>query len=160
MIKNIKIGKLFLLMLGILFVLSSCYKQERFTEENTDILGYFPLIAEFWISPEGTVRSGEEITLDIRFWSEDPIKEVVFYPTLGGNPLDSIVVPYSKAAYSNTTQTDSLVYKFAAPDVGMDTLDLEVIATVFNENGLSRTTVGGAWYKNTTKPVSVTVLPK
>ncbi len=161
MIKNIKIGnRLFLLLLGSLFVFSSCYKQERFTEENTDVLGYFPVIAEFWIGPDGIVKSGDEITLDLRFWSNDPIKEVVFYPELGGNPLDSIVVPYSEAAYSNTTQTDSLVYKYTAPDVGTDTLDLVVTATVFNENGLSRTTVGGAWYRNTTKPAKMTIYPK
>lgn len=152
--------KLFLLFLTIGVFMSSCYEEERWTEENTEVLGYYPLIADYTVSPDGEVTSGTELILDLRFWCTDPIKEIIFYPELGGMALDSVIVPYSNAAYSNISQTDSILVSYSAPTVVDTTLDLVINAKVVAENGLSRiTSSSGRWYRNYTKPVKVTVAP-
>ena len=140
--------------------MSSCYKEERWTEENTEVLGYYPLIAAYSISPTGETTSGTELQLDLRFWCTDPIKEIIFYPELGGMALDSVIVPYSQAAYSNVSLTDSILVSYTAPTVVDTTLSLVINAKVIAENGLSRiTSSSGRWYRNYTKPVTVTVKP-
>ena len=148
---------IFVLGFGILF--SSCYKEENWTEENTEILGYIPIIASFDATPASTVKSGENLSLDLRFWCTDPIKEIIFYPTLNDVDLDSLVYPYSDAAYSAASQTDSLVIGYIAPNVD-STSTLVVNAKVISENGYERkTSPSGRWYRVLTKPVTVTVEP-
>ncbi len=153
-----KIFKLSVLFLAIGIFMSSCYKEERWTEENTEVLGYVPLIAAFTISPEGEVAPGTELKLDLRYWCTDPIKEIIFYPELEGVALDSVIVPYAEA-YSDVSQTDSLIFSYTAPMVDSNSV-LVVNAKVIAENGYSReTSSSGRWYRNYTKPVSITVKP-
>ena len=151
--------KLSFFFLAIGIFMSSCYKEERWVEENTEVLGYVPLIAAFTISPEDEATSGTELTMDLRYWCEDPIKEIIFYPELGGTMLDSVIVPYV-AAYSNVSQTDSLIFTYVAPTVVDTTLELIVNAKVVAQNGFSRETApDGKWYRNYTKPVSIMIKP-
>ncbi|HHB78618.1 MAG TPA: hypothetical protein ENK85_05240 [Saprospiraceae bacterium] len=158
MMKN-NIIKLSVLFLAIGIFMSSCYKEERWTEENTEVLGYVPLIAAFTISPDGEAASGTELSLDLRYWCTDPIKEIIFYPELGGMMLDSVIVPYVEA-YSEVSQTDSLIFTYVAPTVVDTTLELIVNAKVVAENGFSReTSPSGRWYRNYTKPVSIMIKP-
>jgi len=146
-------------ILGIGISLSSCYKEDNWTEDNTEILGYIPIIASFDANPASTVKSGENLDLDLRFWCTDPIKEIIFYPSLNDTALDSMVFSYSDAAYSAISQTDSLVATMTVPAVDSSST-LVVNAKVVSEKGFAReTSPAGRWYRVYTKPVTITVEP-
>ena len=119
---------------------SSCYNDDTWLEENMEETGRsVPLIASF-TSADQSFAPGTEITLDLRFWSNDPIEQIDFFAQVEGYPeLDDLrVIPYEEA-YSALSRTDSLLIRYTIPDVPSGT-DFGFQVVVKNENGLSAST--------------------
>lgn len=116
---------------------SSCYEDDNWLEENIEETGRsVPFIASF-TTADKDYSQGSEITLDLRYWSNDPIEQIDFFAQVQGNPGhdDLRVIPYEEA-YSALSRTDSLLIKYTVPDVPSGTrFSFQVV--VRNENGLS-----------------------
>lgn len=132
--KNIKI---ILLAAFISIGATSCYEDNNWLEENVEETGRsFPLIASFTTADED-YSPGSEITLDLRYWSNDDIEQVDFFAQVEGySELDDLrVYPYEEA-YSALSRTDSLIIKYTVPNVPSGTrFGFSVV--VKNENGLT-----------------------
>ncbi|GHA47649.1 hypothetical protein GCM10007103_30800 [Salinimicrobium marinum] len=117
--------------------LTSCYEDDNWLEQNIEETGRsVPMIASFTTSDED-YSPGNEITLDLRYWSNDAIEQVDFFAQVEGHPeLDDLrVYPYEEA-YSAQSRTDSLLIRYTIPDVPSGTsFGFQVV--VKNENGLT-----------------------
>jgi hypothetical protein len=63
---------------------------------------------------------------------------------------------YSQAAFSETSQTDSLVIDYTIPTVPNDTTEINLEVQVNNENGLSITNVTADNFA--ISPINITVI--
>lgn len=126
------------LLLGFITVsISSCYNDDNWLDDNMEETGRsVPMIASFTTSDED-YSSGAEITLDLRYWSNDDIEQIDFFAQVEGHPeLDDLrVIPYEEA-YSELSRTDSLLITYTVPDVPSGT-DFGFQVVVKNENGLT-----------------------
>lgn len=130
-----------ILLIGMMSVgITSCYSDDTWLEENTEETGRsVPLIASFTTADED-YYPGSEITLDLRYWSNDQIAQVDFFAQVEGHPdLDDLrVFPYEEA-YSAESRTDSLLITYIVPNVPSGT-EFGFQVVVKNENGLTATT--------------------
>ncbi|GGW86033.1 hypothetical protein [Salegentibacter mishustinae] len=129
-----------ILLSGLIAITAiSCYSDDLWLEENVEETGRStPIIASFTTSDED-YSSGSEITLDLRYWSNDSIEQVDFFAQVDGHPeLDDLrVFPYEEA-YSELSRTDSLLINYTVPDVPSGT-EFEFQVVVRNVNGLTAT---------------------
>ena len=129
-----------ILLSGLIAIgVSSCYEDDNWLDENMEETGRStPVIASFTTADED-YSPGSEITLDLRFWSNDSIEQVDFFAQVDGHPeLDDLrVFPYEEA-YSELSRTDSLLINYTVPNVPSGT-DFEFQVVVRNVNGLTAT---------------------
>ncbi|MDT0677970.1 hypothetical protein [Autumnicola musiva] len=129
-----------ILFLGLIAIaVTSCYNDDLWLDENAEETGRStPVIASF-TTADGDYSPGSEITLDLRYWSNDSIEQVDFFAQVDGHPeLDDLrVFPYEEA-YSALSRTDSLLIDYTVPNVPSGT-EFEFQVVVRNVNGLTAT---------------------
>lgn len=134
-----KINIPFFLFLFALLGFQSCYETPDWLEENTTPgLGNFPVIAAFSATNGTTFQAGETVNLDLRFWSVDPIQEIVLSSTIG--ELTSEVASFGYTPnFDAESQTDKLLMDYNIP-TSLDTSISEIILDIeiINENTLTR----------------------
>lgn len=127
----------------VLFVLvviaTGCYSEDNWLNDNWEKTGeHYPNISNVTIlNPQDSYSVGDQVSFDLRFWSEDPVDTITLFHQVGENDQEiATVYPYSEAAYSETTQTDSLILEYEVPQgASGSVISFEII--VENENELS-----------------------
>lgn len=123
-------------------LMSACKKNDpdQWLKDNITIIGKVPVIAGFTVKPPQTtnVTSGSTLTLDLRYWSDDPIDKINLRSAVGTAAQQMVsTTPYQRA-YSTVSRTDSLLLSYAVPTgltVGT-TIAIEV--EVVNKNTLTK----------------------
>lgn len=138
----------FLVLLSILVFATGCFDEDNFIADHIQKTGdKYPVVANLsTVSGEDTFNEGQTVQLDVRFWSEDPVANINLYDSLvvdGSGVREQQQVKSidpSKAAFSESSQTDSLIIEYEVPSNLPDSttfIDLDV--EVVNENGLKET---------------------
>lgn len=134
-----KINIPFFLFLFALLGFQSCYETPDWLEDNTTPgLGNFPVIAAFSATNGNAFAAGETVNLDLRFWSVDPVREIVLSSTIGGVTTEVASFGYA-ANFDADSQTDKLLMDYSIP-ASLDTSITEIMLAVeiINENTLAR----------------------
>lgn len=136
--KNIKI---LVLLVTVSIILSSCYKETYWVDDNVTSEGkHFPVIQSTYINntpASGKFAEGAVVEFGIRYWSIDPIKEFQLFATLDGTETLASTTPYSLSFNPETSAEDRIInYTVPAGSSGK-TIGLKCV--VVNDNGLTRT---------------------
>ena len=112
-----KIFRNFLLLIMVIGIASSCYKEKDFWADNaTDVNKSVPFIY-MYVLDSATFTPGTKARVLLEFYCKDPLKEIRLYQSLatitGARTLVS-TEPY-KAAYSQIRQMDTLVVYYTVP---------------------------------------------
>jgi hypothetical protein len=130
-------------------LLTACYDDDSNPVEDLSALepGHVPVSANTFVDllnadSKFTYRSGTEMAFELVYWSDDPVKEINLYETLGADAKERIVhAAYGDvAAFSRIKSADTLVFRYTTPIVAQKTtvkFDIEIV----NENtrSLNRT---------------------
>ena len=128
------------------FLMTSCFSEDNFLTDNLEETGRsFPTITDITIlNSESDFVEGDVIQLDVRFWSDDPVDEIILFRQLNdqdGNVLqpEEVVssVPYSQATFSEESQTDFVILEYTVPEIFTDPTIINFVIEVVNENGLT-----------------------
>ncbi|MBT1688201.1 hypothetical protein [Dawidia soli] len=130
--------------------LSACYEED----DNDKVLfdhatpgkGYYPVSANTFTNlnnPTNTTwryTGGSELALELVYWTEDQVKEINMYASVGTGTREKIYTgQYAAiAAFSRMKSADTLVLRYTVPTVAAETtvkLEMEII----NENTLTLT---------------------
>ncbi|MEN7548120.1 hypothetical protein AAG747_09370 [Rapidithrix thailandica] len=135
--KNIKFRN-FLGLAVMALGLFSCYEEDNFLEDNiTDTGRSFPNIYMNEIQSE--YLSGEKVTVELEFFSDDPIKEIKLYEIITTeDDTDTTLLstnPY-QPAFSKVKSQDTLVLYYEVPVIDQNT-EITLDAEVINENTLT-----------------------
>lgn len=136
-----KVNKLIILLALITICFTACEKDaDQWLKDNTTVIGKLPVIAAFRITPtqaNNNVTAGQNIKLDLRYWSEDPIDKIELKATVGTGTVQTISTTPYQSAYSNVSKTDSLILNYTVPNVSVGTaIAMQVVVT--NKNTLSK----------------------
>lgn len=132
-----QILKSFIFLTAMTMVLSSCYSDDDWLDDNAESLGNYPVISTF-TAPDGTVvESGDVVTLDLRYFSTDPIASITFYEKYNDEVNEVFTTGYEQN-FDPESQTDKLIYEYTVPEfpVEVDQFTIEVV--IVNENSLER----------------------
>lgn len=128
------------------FILTSCFGEDNFLTDNLEETGRsFPNITDVTIlNSQSEYSEGDIIQIDVRFWSDDPVKQIILYDELNddeGNSIQSIErvssVPYDQASFSEDSQTDFVILEYEVPEITSDPTEIIFVIEVLNENGLA-----------------------
>ncbi|QEK50638.1 hypothetical protein FYC62_02375 [Pedobacter aquae] len=131
--------------LMILFALPLCFTAcekdaDQWLKDNTTIIGKLPVITSLRITPtqaNNNVTAGQNVRLDLRFWSDDPIDKIELKAAVGTNPSQVVSTTLYQKAYSNISKTDSLLLNYTVPNVSAGT-DINMEVVVVNKNTLTK----------------------
>jgi len=144
----------------LLLLLSGCFDEDNFLVDNIERTGQsFPVISNLEIiNDQSSYSEGDIVQLDLRFWSEDPVANIVLSDSLINlsSQQEVSTFSYSQAAFSETSQTDSLIIDYTIPTVPNDTTEINLEVQVNNENGLSITNVTADNFA--ISPINITVI--
>ena len=146
--KATTIFRKFLVLVCLLVLATGCFDEDNFIGDHIERTGdKYPVVANLsTVSGNDTFNEGETVRLDLRFWSEDPIASINLYDSLvvDGNGVRAQQqvksLDPSLAAFSQKSQTDSLIIDYTVPSNLPDSstfIDLDV--EVVNENELTET---------------------
>lgn len=119
--------------------LTGCYEEPDWLGDNTVSLGNFPVISSFSVVDDREFELGETVELDLRFWSDAPIQEIVLSSLIGDTKAEVATFGYTPN-FAEDSQTDKLLMSYTIPNElpdGVSSISLEV--NIINENGLNRT---------------------
>ncbi len=131
-------------MVSAAAALTACEKEpDQWLRDNVqEGRGYFPVIASATVTSPAlsNVKPGSELTLDLRYWSRDPIQEVRLYARPGATATETLVSTTSYTpAYSEESRTDVLLLKYTVPtDLVPAKGALRLRVEVVNENTLTK----------------------
>lgn len=139
--KIMKVNKLIILLALITICFTACEKDaDQWLKDNTTVIGKLPVIAAFRITPtqaNNNVTAGQNIKLDLRYWSDDPIDKIELKATVGTGTVQTVATTPYQSAYSNVSKTDSLILNYTVPNVSVGTaIAMQVVVT--NKNTLSK----------------------
>lgn len=122
---------------------TACEKDaDEWLKDNVTVIGKFPIITAFRINPtqaNNNVTAGQNVKLDLRYWSQDPIDKIELRATVGTGTVQTISTTPYQSAYSNVSKTDSLILNYTVPNVAANTpIAMQVVIT--NKNTLTRNT--------------------
>ncbi|TNE61228.1 MAG: hypothetical protein EP344_06230 [Bacteroidetes bacterium] len=124
------------LLLGL--VLSGCYKEPNWLDDNvTTGKGNYPVIATLTLANGNSFSIGETAQLDLRYWSLDPIKEIQLYSVIDGTENLESSSPHV-ANFAEDSQTDKMILDYTVPSVPNDITEITLKVTIVNENTLTR----------------------
>lgn len=143
--KTLAIMKKLVLFVAVGFLMMSCLKEDNWLKDNIEETGNrYPNISDFEIENlKDEYDEGETVQLDLLFWSEDPIKEIVLRDSVVNESAQEVYSRYSpdEASFSEKSQTDSLRIEYEVPTVPNDPSQINLEVEIVNENGLSVTNV-------------------
>jgi hypothetical protein len=123
-------------------LLSACKKNapDQWLKDNITIVGKVPVIAAFTVKPPQTtnVASGSTVTLDLRYWSDDPIDKVNLRSTVGTAAQQLVSTTPYQTAYSTVSRTDSLLLTYAVPSGLAVGAAIAMEVEVVNKNALTK----------------------
>jgi len=136
------IARYIISLFAIAALFSACKKNapDQWLKDNITIIGKVPVIAGFTVKPPQTtnVASGSTVTLDLRYWSDDPIDKINLRSTVGTTAQQMVSTTAYQKAYSMVSRTDSLLLPYTVP-LGLavgTTIVVEV--EVVNKNTLTK----------------------
>jgi hypothetical protein len=137
----------FLVFVGLLVLVTGCFDEDNFLAENIERTGEkYPVVSDLKVvSGRDTFQVGEAAQLDVRFWSEGTVASINVYDSLivdgvGVRAQQQVAsIDPSQAAFSEVSQTDSLIVEYTIPSSISDTTFVDLDVEVVNENGLSET---------------------
>lgn len=145
---NFKIMKTYKLitLLSLAFTticFTACEKDaDQWLKDNTTVIGKLPIITSFRITPtqaNNNVTVGQNVKLDLRYWSQDPIDKIELKATVGTGTIQTVSTTPYQSAYSNVSKTDSLILNYTVPNVAVGTaIAMQVVVT--NKNTLTKST--------------------
>ena len=136
-----------LVFVGIVFLVTGCFDEDNFLADNAERTGdKYPVVADYHlVGEQDTFQVGETVRLDLRFWSEGTVASINLYDSLvvdgsGVRAQQQVdLIDPSNAAFSDSTQTDSLIIEYDVPSLSDDTTTIDLDVEVVNENGLAET---------------------
>lgn len=137
--KDIKIKYSFLAVLFSSIMLSSCFEEDNFLDDNLTLTGnHFPVIASFSVDTKSVYVINEVVTDAIlSYWTEGSIKQINVYNTIGSGTKDIVsTTPYS-ANFIDSLRTDVFVFDYDIPNVEPRT-SIKIEVEVENVNGLTK----------------------
>lgn len=121
-----------------MFVLSSCYKEEYFLDDNTTSNGrHFPVLQTVVVDnePETGFTEGSTVEIVVHYFSVDPILQYELYETVGaGSEALYSTTPY-KYTYDPDTQSEVVTLNYVVP-AGSSGEGIGLNVVIVNENGL------------------------
>lgn len=146
------------LVVGLLMI--SCMEEDNWLADNIEETGrHYPNISDFEIkNSQDEYAEGETVSLDLLFWSEDPIEEIILRDSVVNESAQQVYSRYSsgEATFSEASQTDSLRIEYEIPTVPNDTTIINLEVEIMNENGLSITNVEADNFA--AGPINITVI--
>lgn len=143
--KTLAIMKKLVLFAAVGFLMMSCLKEDNWLKDNIQETGkHYPNISDFEINNlKDEYAEGETVEMDLLFWSEDPVKEIVLRDSVVNVSAQQVFSRFSpdEASFSEASQTDSLRIEYQIPTVPNDTSQINLEVEVVNENGLTMTNV-------------------
>ncbi|NGP89808.1 hypothetical protein G3569_15730 [Aliifodinibius halophilus] len=133
------------LFLVMAFLFVSCMEEDNWLKDNMKETGNsYPNISDFEIiDKKDEYQEGETVQMDLLFWSEDPVKEIVLKDSVVSQSSQQVYGKwgYEEASFSEASQTDSLRIAYTIPTVPNDTTEINLEVQVVNENGLTMNNV-------------------
>ncbi len=75
--------KFIIIILCGMLTMTSCYEKEYWVDDNTTSEGkHFPVIAKLAVDSDGPYVVGDQLSVDLFYWSVDEIQKVDFYTAL------------------------------------------------------------------------------
>ncbi len=73
------------LVLGVILIMSSCYKEKYWLDDNADWTGaYYPVIQRVTADPS-TAAVGDTVTVTVKYWSLDEVDRIELYHNASGD---------------------------------------------------------------------------
>lgn len=158
--KTLSIIKKVVLFAVVGLLLTSCLEEDNWLEENIKETGnQYPNISDFEIENlKDEYAEGETVQLDLLFWSESPIQEIVLRDSVVNESPQQVYSRFSpdEASFSEASQTDSLRIAYQIPTVPNDTSQINLEIEIVNENGLTMTNVDTDNFA--AGPINITVI--
>lgn len=130
---------LFVLLASSALLWTGCYEEPNWLDDNIESLGSIPVISSFSVVEDREYELGETVGLDLRFFSDDEIQEIVLSSIIGSQKEEVATFDYVPNFVADS-QTDQLLMEYTIPNElpeGVDRIELE--ANVINENQFNRT---------------------
>lgn len=135
-----KILKHILVFGAAMILLSSCYKEDYFLDDNTTSDGkHFPIVQSVEVSnePNSGFVEGNTVELTVHYWSEDPILQYELYETVGaGSETLYSTTPY-QFTYDEEAQSEVVTLTYEVP-AGSSGQSIVLNVVLVNENGLTK----------------------
>lgn len=126
-----------LLFVWVVGIFSACYKSSNWLDDNVTGGKFYPNVF-FNTLDSATYTKGLTVRCNIEYWSQDPIKEIRFYDSVGSTARRVVAtIPYAPA-YSAFKKSDTLVYQYTVPISAAANTTIRLDAEVVNQNGLTR----------------------
>lgn len=138
--KNIKIKHTLLaVLLMSSMVLSSCFEEDNFLDDNLTLTGnFFPVVADLDVDTKSSYIINEIISdIFISYWTEGTLKQINVYNTPSGGVRELVSSTPHVPNFIDSLRTDVLVFDYAIPDVEPRT-SVNVEVEVENENGFTK----------------------
>lgn len=132
--------KFFAAILAVLALgLTGCYEEpDRVGELVEPGRGHFPVISTLVVSNGSDFARGETATLDMRFFSDDPIENITLSSIIDGVETEVATFGYTPN-FQEDSQTDQLLMDYVVPtDLAADITSVELKVVILNKNELTR----------------------
>jgi hypothetical protein len=117
---------------------SSCYKEKNWLDENVNSTNrFFPNIF-FNTLDSANYPKGFAVRCNFEYWSQDKIKEIRIYDSIGTAARKVVATLAYTPAYSAIKKSDTLLYQYVVPATAASGTTIRLDAVVENENGLTR----------------------
>lgn len=129
-----KFIKLFLFLLGTSLLMTSCYKESNWLDENSTTDGnYYPVIQKMTVeAPNENAMEGDSVNITTYYWSKDPIKELQFFVDDNLTTTWAHTDSFDEEAYAQKTS-----FLYIVPSLP-DSTTVNFLVKVINENGLEK----------------------
>ncbi|MTI89437.1 MAG: hypothetical protein FH748_15885 [Balneolaceae bacterium] len=148
------------LFLVMAFLMASCLEEDNWLKDNMEETGRsYPNISDVEIAnSKAEYGEGEIVQLDLLFWSENPIKEIILKDSVVSQTAQQVYGKWGpdEAGFSASSQTDSLRIEYTVPVVPNDSSQINLEIEIVNENGLSMNNVDADNF--TAGPINITVI--
>jgi len=138
---------IYIASLFALVAISACKKSIDFIADNTTPAGSgsYPISSNTFtdiatktaIPVTAGYTKGQNLSWEIQYFSQSPIKELNLYETIGTGTRNKIKnYPY-QAAYSKTKATDTLIINYQVPATATSGSSVKVETEILNQNTLN-----------------------
>lgn len=116
-------------------LLTSCYEEEVWLEDNITATGeYYPVIYMNDLNSE--YQSGEAVAVVLEYFSLGTLEEIVLYQQVGENDEEMVSSNSPQGAFSEKKALDTLAISYTVPAFP-DSVDITLRAEAVNTNGLT-----------------------